>query len=229
MIKPHLLLLFILITCLALLGCENSDSADAEATAPPKPTLEQDQQAVKDVFEAYRFALVHGDGDTAANNVSTGTIAQYEKRLELALTATKEQLQNEKLSDRLSALMLRHRMMPHKLREMDGRSIFAHAVDYGWIGREVVEKWNVRSVAVDGDRAAAQAGVDDSEGTRLFHFLRENGSWKLNLLATSQQTDLVLASQAREIGITNDELLFRILAGTTGRPPSDSIWEPVGE
>ena len=108
-----------------------------------------DEAAVRATFAAYKAAVLAQQGERAADNVTTGTLREYARYRELALSAPRAALEALPMTERLQVLIIRARVPAADLRAMDGRRVFTHAVDRGWIGREGVERSELGTVQVD--------------------------------------------------------------------------------
>src|SRR3546814_6231956 len=69
-------------------------------------------------FEAYKQALVEGDGARASELTASDTHAFVKQTLDRALTMEEPALRTLPLLDQISVLMLRHNMKPEQLRAM---------------------------------------------------------------------------------------------------------------
>src|SRR3546814_4962532 len=69
-------------------------------------------------FEAYKQALVEGDGARASELTASDTHAFVKQTLDRALTMEEPALRALPLLDQISVLMLRHNMKPEQLRAM---------------------------------------------------------------------------------------------------------------
>jgi|GEM_PF-1970990 hypothetical protein len=190
--------------------------------APPPKTPE----AVRKSFEAYAAAIVNDKGEDAAECVDQQTIKWYGDIRKWALTATREELAKLGLFNRLQAMLVRHRVPRAELEKMDGRKLFIHAVDQGWVGKNSVAGIDIGDVSITSTFAEGTV-VRNGRPTKMkFQFVIEGGKWKLKLMPIMTQAEPVLQAQLKREGLTEDEYILRVLEATTGRKPLPDAWDP---
>jgi hypothetical protein len=83
-------------------------------------------------------------------------------------------------------------------------------------------------VTVDGDRASAGLVVNGQPAPGgTFEFQREEGSWKLDVVAALAAGNVVLEQLALQQGVEEDTLILALVARVAGTAPTTTIWEPV--
>src|SRR5687767_4748366 len=193
------------ICLLILLGIVSCSSSDPES------------KNVLDTFESYRSALLEQDGVSAAENVTKATIEMYQEHRDLAVSGSEKTVKELSMINRMQVLLIRHRIDPKLLKEMDGRAVFVHAVNQNWIGKNSVLRLNLQDVVVRGTRASAKATLDGQASADRFHFVKEQDKWKVDLARVFQGSDQVLQRQARQKGMEENEFLFSVITSVSGR------------
>ena len=112
---------------------------------------------------------------------------------------------------------------------MDGRTVFTHAVDRGWIGREGVERSELGTLQVDGDHAAARLKIGTVEMPFDFEFEREQGRWHFNLIPLVTMSEDVFKQLARQNGVSENEMVMTLVRGLSEAPVDDSLWDPPAQ
>lgn len=191
----------------------------------PYPRLHGEQaQAVLTAMYEYMLAVYQRDGAAATQRVTRASRDYYARMRDLALTAPEAQVRAASLMDRLSILMLRHRVPAGELRALQGDAVFAYTVDHAWVGASATSSPPERfdaDVFGEGDRALIRM-----EGMNA-HFLREDGMWRLNLLPVLEAASAGFAP-APDSGMTEDELVLMVVEMSSGgRRVSPRIWQPV--
>lgn len=188
----------------------------------------EDEAAIRETFQRYKRALLDARGGDAAGLVTSETIAFYEETSMLALEAPEPEVRERPIVDRLQVLTLRHRMSAAQLRSMSGRDLFAYAVDEGLIGAEQVQTLDIGEIEVEGDTAsgAIVTGAQEVDLAR-WRFVRQEGRWRLDLLALFPLTELALEQAADDAGLEVDELLVQALEISSGERVSPDIWQPL--
>lgn len=216
-------------TVLALTGCSSEeDGGSAQSAAPVTPNLESasEELAVREAFEGYRQALIDKDGNQAASRVTSSTIDAYQDFRDQALMAEEGTVRSLSMANRMQVLLLRHRIDPAELEQMDGRAVFAYAVDREWVGKDGVVRIELHDIAVNGARATARVGVNGVTSAEVMHFRKEDGEWRFDLGPTLRRSDQVLQQLASQRGLTENEYLFSMITTLSGEQVTDAIWQP---
>ena len=99
------------------------------------------EAAVRATFEAYRQALMAGDGELAASLVDRETGEYYRQLKRLVLEGSEEEVRQRTFVDRFLVVAFRHQFASDELAAMELADVIVRAMDLGWINS-------------DGDRAA---------------------------------------------------------------------------
>lgn len=201
---------------------EPAGSGDEGDTSP-------EAQAVSAAWDGYKNALVDRDGEAAAGLVTPETLTLYDEWRRLALHSTEEDLHERAAPARLSALLFRQQVEAERLAEMDGRQLFAAAVDGGWVGSDIPAE--VRVTRIDGDQAYVNL-IQDGRAlpVELPLVRRVENDWKVDIARlveiTEPQITAVVAQLAQQRGTDEDAALLYIVQSTTGEAASEELWTP---
>jgi hypothetical protein len=187
---------------------------------PEAPDVEQ-------AFSSYRTALLEQKGDEAVNWVAPATIKMYQETRDLALKADEATVKSLSIGTRLQVLLMRHRVGWKQLKEFDGKQMFAHAVNQNWIGKEAVQRAGVTDVIIHGSQATARVTVDGKSSAELFHFVKADGRWTIDLVPSFATVDQLFRQAASGQGMTENDFLFSIITKLSGRQVTNSIWQPL--
>lgn len=185
-------------------------------------------------FDAYKQALIDGDGAKASQLTASDTHAFLAETLDRARTMPEQELRALPLLDQISVLMLRHNLKPEELRAMAQSDPVAYAVDQRAFDMNDVQKLEAEPFAVNGNRAQAQ--LSNLKGSPIpvsVHFKEEAGTWRFDLLSSIAPFRAFFDSQAGifknlRIGDGNSGVVPLILHLITGRAPDANIWNPTG-
>ena len=216
-----------LVTLTACGASSNTPDVAPSVSAAVRPVTSG--QVVADVrsgFEAYRSALLNRDGERAAQSVTKSTLVKYEEYRGLALTGDETTVKGLSLVHRLTVLMTRHRVALSDLQNMDGRALFQHGVEQGWISQASVAQVELGDIAVSGNTASAEAGSAGEQVGR-FVFVKEQDRWKLDLTKLITASEPALQAAVAQQRVSENEFLFRVIGATTGRTVTDTIWKPL--
>lgn len=208
----------------------------AQATPPTTPATAQVQAigqeeggdaeaAVRATFEAYRQALLAGDGERAAALVDRPTGDYYRDLKELVLDGSEEEVRGRTFVDRFLVVAFRHQFDADELAGMGLADVIVRAMQIGWINSASIEQLALGPVRIEGDEAFAAArtrasledpalggGVDELE----YRFVKEDGSWKFRFGALVSSIDEVMRNLAEQLSADEDTMIFTLVESLTG-------------
>jgi hypothetical protein len=185
-----------------------------------------DRADVKKAYKSYRQAIVEDLGQASLRFVCGTTIDYYGEIQELALYADKAELTKHPLFDQLQALSLRLLVPGKQLKQMSPTELFAHAVDNGWVLKNSVNQSVIGAITIKGDSAEAVIMMAGKVAGGNFHFCREDGAWKFNLLTVIQHSRMQFEGVARHRGLSGEEMIMRILEQFPDEKVTPKIWKP---
>jgi hypothetical protein len=188
---------------------------------------ETDVSKVRATFEAYRSAIIAKQGAESADLVSSSTLSLYKKHRDLALKGDEPTIRKLPLGERLQVLLMRHRIPLKTLKKLDGKAVFAYAVDQNWIGKKSVQSVGIGDIRISKSKATAAVTVNGETNGESFHFQKENGDWKHDLTPTLKGVDRTLKDAAKKKAVGENDLLFTLITQVSGRKVTDSIWQPL--
>ena len=203
----------ILIAAGIAIGCGRSPSPDA--------------QGIQKAFGAYKTAILNTDGPTAVAHVSKRTIDEYQQYVDWCRLADRQTLEALSTINKLQVLLVKHRIPKADLMKMGGEAIFIHAVNNDWIGKAGVVATTIGDIQTSNGRGTAAVYINQEKAPTRFHFIEEEGSWKFDLIQTLRDADQILKMQMRQLGLEEDEFIFRMIESVSGRKVPASIWEPL--
>jgi hypothetical protein len=192
--------------------------------------LAEEKDDVLAAYNSYKEAILAQKGEEAAGWVSKGTIDAYQEYVDWALEADRKTVEGLSMINRVQVLTMRHRVPAEELRKSTGKSIFAHAVKEDWIGKDGTIRTELADdIAVAGDRATGSALVGGKAAPLKFHFRKEEGKWRFDLVELMKATSPAFEAAAKQAGMEENELIMKILETVSGKKPEESIWTPVGK
>ena len=185
-------------------------------------------------FEAYKQALIAGDGAKASALTASDTHAFLKQTLDRALTMQEPEVRALPLLDQISVLMLRHNMKAEQLREMKDGDPVAYAVNEQAFDMNEVQKLEAAEFTVTGTQA--QAPLSNLKGSPIpvnVHFKEEGGTWRFDLLSSIAPFRAVFDAQAGMLQALQTKdgksgVVPLIIHLITGRAPDANIWNPPG-
>lgn len=226
-VLPALLCLPALPPCLSAAAQAPAGASDAES-------------AVRATFEAYRQALMAGDGEAAASLVDRETGEYYRQLKRLVLEGSEEEVRERTFVDRFLVVAFRHQFAGEELAAMELSDVIVRAMEIGWINSAAIEQLAVGAVRIegngriDGSEAVAEArtrasledpslagGMDDLE----YRFVHEDGRWKFRFGALVSSIDEVMRDLAAQLNADEDDLIFTLIESLTGVEVLPEVWE----
>ncbi len=194
------------------------------------------EAAVRETFEAYRQALVAGDGEQAADLVDRETGDYYRELKRLVLDGSEEEVRQRTFVDRFLVVAFRHQFEEAELTGMELADVIVRAMEIGWINSAAIEQLAVGTVRIEGDEAWAAArtrasledpalggGIDELE----YRFVNEDGNWKFRFSALVASIDEVMRNLAEQLGADEDDLIFTLVESLTGVEVLPEVWDAV--
>ena len=198
------------------------------------PETSDDEAAVRATFEAYRQALMAGDGETAAALVDRDTGAYFGELKRLALEGSEEEVRQRTFVDRLLVVAFRHQFASEELAAMQLADVVVRATEIGWINSTAIEQLAVGEVRIEGNEATAaartRASLEDPSlaggmDELAYRFVNEGGQWKFRFSALVSSIDEVMRDLAAQLGTDEDDLIFTLVESLTGVEVLPEVWE----
>ena len=217
--------LWILCALTLVFGCPGLWAGDPAAAETPE---------VRRSFDAYKQALIAGDGSKASRLTASDTHAFLAEIVDRARTMPEQQLRALPLLDQVSVLLLRHNMAPEEIRAMARSDAVTYAVNQRAFDMKEVAKLEAEPFMVNGGQA--QAEVSNLKGSPIpvsVHFKDEAGVWRFDLMSSIAPFRAFFESQAGlfknlKMGDGNSGVVPLIIHLLTGRAPAANIWNPTG-
>lgn len=198
------------------------------------------EAAVRATFEAYRQALMAGDGELAASLVDRETGEYYRQLKRLVLEGSEEEVRQRTFVDRFLVVAFRHQFASDELAAMELADVIVRAMDLGWINSAAIEQLAIGTIRiegngrVEGNEAVAAArtrasledpslagGMDELE----YRFVNEDGQWKFRFSSFVSSIDAVMRNLAAQLGADEDDLIFTLVESLTGVEVLPEVWE----
>jgi len=199
----------------ALLLC-GSLSAQTDETA-----------AIKNVFHAYRTALIERDGNAAWACLDSASHRYYEDQIEAARSMDSASLAAAPLMTQLMVLRFRHELSAETIDTLSGRQAFTFAVTKEMVSQNSVARLST-PIEVEVSGNWAKMSYRDSQSQ--MPFIRENGAWKLFLSSVMELAEDAFAELLAQSGMTWREFLSAIITQVSGRELNPQIFKgPLAE
>jgi hypothetical protein len=208
-----------LLFALALSACALPSRVDTDESF--------DQQAVRQNFNAYKYALLNDLGAEAADLVSEKTIRHYDQLRQSALTSDANEMKEFSSFQRLVVLAIRHNIPAPTLRKMQGRDIFAFGIKNQWVAKDSVAPFELGTINVYGNYASGEVLKSGQRSSQLLEFRKEDGAWRVNLLPVLERVGKERSTQINSYPDEN-KAIVAILEQMSGKKVDPGIWTPPG-
>ena len=176
-------------------------------------TSPSDEQCVKDVFQAYRKALLDQNGEAAWSYIDSHTANYYGDMLSKSLSLPRDDLDRLELISQFMVLRLRLEFKKSKLESMTNKDVFVIGVQQGWIGKSTVEGIVIDRIEINGHTAIAF--MAKAPNVPLFHFIKEADNWKLSLVRNLEMPNLLFVKMLNDSGLSEREFLIDLLSSVS--------------
>jgi len=159
-------------------------------------------------------AAVASRDDSFISLLSSHGRAYYPRMKEIALHANTDQLQALDMVDQLQAMLLRLMLDPETLQAMDERALLIFAVEHGLMGMDLRARDELREIVISADGAQGRLykfGEDERRDRSLQYFVRENGTWHVELRGELERLRGDFAGFVERSGLSPSEAAFFIL------------------
>ncbi len=184
-----------------------------------------EEAALRALFASYREAAAAGDGDAAWALLARSTQARWDGYAEAARSAGPDTLRAAPTIDRYLILHARLTVPPAELATLTGQALFARGARDGTLRRTAMRDAELGLITVSGDTASAEL-VSNGLRAPLLTFVREGEAWRWDLESVLTASGLAIEEEARQGGLSAEQLLFTTLSITAGRPVDDSLYAP---
>lgn len=212
-------------------GSGHADGAASPLDSALEPTPEplpgpglpdsEGETAVQAAFEAYRDALVAGDGERAVALLAPSSVDHVAGLQELARTAGPDEIEVRPVADRLLIAGLRVLVPASVLDTAPTGELLEVAVEHGLVGG-AVGLTTVHGIAVAGDEAIVHAR--GGGGPFEVPMRRRGDEWQVDLVGVLDVVGSELEELAVRLGVGEDDLILALLADTTGRPLGPEVF-----
>lgn len=188
---------------------------------------ESNDQLIKKSFANYKKAILEGKGAEASEWVDANTLSFYDRMLKISLYGDSAKVQNLDVLEKLTVLMVRHRISVDQLLPMNGRDFFIYAIDQGMVGKASVKTIDIGEVKISENFATGQMLADGKPTPLNFGFNKEKNTWKVDLTSIFALSNAGLNKVITDQETTANEYIFNALEMLTGRPVAETIWNPL--
>jgi hypothetical protein len=184
-----------------------STSASASASASPSPDGEQ---AVKALFDSTEKALKTKDAAAYLSVLSTESLARMRHVREVAAGTSKADLTGLLLPEQVTALAIRLGSTPAALARGDLNAALTVLMKKGFYDTEGPE--TMKKLTVTGDTASAPLLVGGKDEGENAYFVRENGTWKVDMVKSDKDFDATMKKSGRQQNMTGTDMLVASLS-----------------
>jgi len=226
--------LFVLLVVFSCLGCSDSppqqkpvsDQVDSrEIVVDP----EQDKKQIHDCFYSYKRAILEDKGDEAFQCLDKRTRDYFAKMLQLVKTASRDEVEQLSLMDKMQVLIMRNNVPKSELLSMTGDELLIYAINHGMVGKNGTSNLEAGTIIVEGGFGKVEMVVRGKNSGLFYHFYKEDGQWKLDLTSSFPAAQAALNTVIQQSGQSENDFILNIIRMTSRTKQNDDIWEPISE
>jgi hypothetical protein len=156
------------------------------------------------------------------------SLAEWAQERNLALHGSRAEVEALSPGRRLAVLALRHAQPVFLLREGSPTELTSAAVRAGLLDRAALDAIELGDVArLAADRASGLVLAAGLPSGFRAGFVRERGSWCLDLPSSLAAAGRVVSQTARATGLEETAVILNLIAAASGEPVSEAIWQPL--
>ncbi|MGW6932745.1 hypothetical protein ACWGE0_22000 [Lentzea sp. NPDC054927] len=225
--------LIVVALCLLATACAQAPTTTPAQTSTPSSTQSStpsvdESPAVRAAFETYTKAALAKDGATGVSVLATPIFTVYDDFRKLALTATEQDLSTAPLGKRAAVYTLRGSVDPAILRTASPKDLVKVSIDKGLVGEKGINNLEIGKITTSGDTASAEVLARGQVAPYKFRFVREDGTWKLDLQPLLDLADSAYAAVAKQQNLTPDQFLDGVLNQMYGPAKAAEVRKPLG-
>ena len=190
----------------------------ASAFAAPPPRTTEEEREVAAAFDAARAALSEQRGSALVPLLSHGSVRALESVRTAARAPGDTAVERLEPAERFAAMGLRRYLGPAELRRMSVGDIADHALKQGWLGPNIIARSALGPVRVKGDHASGLLMVDNRPALVPADFVREGGSWRIDLANVFSFGSQMLKGFAAMSGKDETTYIADLLEKLPGKP-----------
>lgn len=203
----------IFLLLLALVACTGGDVTRDPAAVETEPVDPAVLEGVLEAFVTYRLGVTQGDSDAVLQSITEASIADQQRVVDLALTATEEEVHALPASDQLT--LLTYRLRPQLLETEDP---FVALVEGGLAGqdRTLGEIGDVEQVNDELAVADVLANETLAPTPLRWRFQKEDDGWAFDLLDAQRLVSQAVANTARLSEVAVSDVVTATLVDLSG-------------
>lgn len=186
----------------------------------------QDEEAVNTVFTSYKNAIVSKNGHQAFELINQKTISFYTTVWKASNQADSLTVTSFPFEKKLWVLTTRHLVTPNKATQFNSQLLFEYLVKNGWIHKENIASLAIGEISIENNFAIAQMLSEGYEIPYFFLFEKENGTWKINLIAMLETAGRNVEAIIRESEFSENQFIIQSIEQLSGKKANKSIWQP---
>jgi hypothetical protein len=175
-----------------------------------------DEAAIRAAWLTYQGHIIGRKGDAGAALLARPTLKYYADMRRLALSGPYEALAKSSMLTRLTVYMVRHVMITEQLQSMSAQQFVSYLIARGMTGRTPNRARPLTGVKIKEDMADGQIGP----GAPPLRFLREDGTWKIDLLSLIRKIEPIMEAQIKKSNIPEAQMV-RVMVRNHSTKPVD--------
>lgn len=186
----------------------------------------QEAKKIVETFTAYQQAVIHGEGIRAFELVNQNTVHFYNEVWNASKMADSATVSKFPFEEKLWILTTRHLVPRTRASQLTTQSVFEYLIKNGWIHKEDLGALQLGEISIEGKYAIAPMKQNSIELPYFFQFEKENGIWKVNLIAMLETAGRSVEAMIEISELSEETVIIESIEQLSGKKTNKAIWLP---
>ena len=183
--------------------------------------LSAQETDIRKTYDEFDTSLLEKNGEKALELLSADSKVFVSKGMNLANTASREDLIKEPIPTVLAVFSVRS-----AAKGVPPTNAAQTLVDMSQMYEEASAMTEIGEITVDGDSAAGQILINGSQNPIDYLFVKEAGGWKVDMVGQLEETEEMLLRPMEASGATKEQFLDQMVSAMSQVYSAD-VWKPL--
>tara|TARA_R100000027_G_scaffold67028_3_gene64289 strand:+ start:6531 stop:7142 length:612 start_codon:yes stop_codon:yes gene_type:complete len=183
--------------------------------------LSAQETDIRKTYDEFDTSLLEKNGEKALELLSADSKVFVSKVMNLANTASREDLIKEPIPTVLAVFSVRS-----AAKGVPPTNAAQTLVDMSQMYEEASAMTEIGEITVDGDSAAGQILINGSQNPIDYLFVKEAGGWKVDMVGQLEETEEMLLRPMEASGATKEQFLDQMVSAMSQVYSAD-VWKPL--
>jgi len=188
---------------------------------------QDESQAIQDVFNQYKSAILAGQNDKAIEYMDNKTLDYFKSIHHYVLSADSLTLESLSLMDKFTVLSIRQMATKKEILAFTDKSIIVFTIKKGMMGKKTLESFSLGKINVKNKFAKALILEDGKKSDKYYHFYFDGSNWKIDITPLFPAQEKEAEELIKKTGKSENEFIMGILEIISEKKPSPAIWKKI--